>query len=39
MFFLLSGKASKVGGEPGITKAVLTKIQVLILIIWWIQFD
>lgn len=23
-----SGRASRVGGEPGITKAVLTKIQV-----------
>ncbi|XP_050982856.1 mitochondrial ribosome-associated GTPase 1 isoform X2 [Labeo rohita] len=26
--YLKKGKASKVGGEPGITKAVLTKIQV-----------
>lgn len=26
--FLNTGKASRVGGEPGITKAVLTKIQV-----------
>ncbi|XP_052006553.1 mitochondrial ribosome-associated GTPase 1 isoform X1 [Xyrauchen texanus] len=26
--FLKKGKASKVGGEPGITKAVLTRIQV-----------
>lgn len=26
--FLNLGKASRVGGEPGITKAVLTKIQV-----------
>lgn len=24
----ISGRASRVGGEPGITKAVLTKIQV-----------
>lgn len=24
----MTGRASRVGGEPGITKAVLTKIQV-----------
>lgn len=29
-YTLISGRASKVGGEPGITKAVLTKIQVCV---------
>uniref|UniRef100_A0A8C1LIN7 Mitochondrial ribosome-associated GTPase 1 n=1 Tax=Cyprinus carpio TaxID=7962 RepID=A0A8C1LIN7_CYPCA len=37
MLLLLLGKALKVGGEPGITKAVLTKIPVSFIIIWWIQ--
>lgn len=27
----ISGRASRVGGEPGITRAVLTKIQVNVM--------
>ncbi|PIO31070.1 hypothetical protein AB205_0201510 [Aquarana catesbeiana] len=32
---LRKGKASRVGGEPGITRSVLRKIQEQSLIIWW----